>query len=46
MRTFLASKLLCVVALICFVLGAFHVGFPVHIVAAGPAFLAASFLVP
>jgi hypothetical protein len=41
-----ASRVLVVIALICFVLAAFHVGFPVDILAAGLAFLAASFLVP
>ena len=47
MRTFTASRLLVVIALILFVLAAFHVsGLPVDMIAAGLAFLAASFLVP
>lgn len=44
--TFTASKLLALIALVCFVLAAFHVGLPVDMIAAGLAFLAASFLVP
>ena len=47
MRTFTASRLLVVIALILFVLAAFRVSvLPVDMIAAGLAFLAASFLVP
>lgn len=45
--TFTASKLLCLIALVMFVLGAFGVSLPVvQIVPLGLTFLAASFLVP
>lgn len=44
--TFTVSRLLVVIALILFVLAAFHVPLPVDDLAAGLAFLAASFLVP
>jgi hypothetical protein len=46
MRTFTVSRLLVVIALIIFVLAAFRVSaLPVDMIAAGLAFLAASFLV-
>lgn len=45
--TFTASKLLCLIALVMFVLAAFGVALPVvQIVPLGLTFLAASFLVP
>jgi hypothetical protein len=45
--TFTASKLLCLIALVCFVLATFGVGLPiVQLVPLGLTFLAASFLVP
>ena len=47
MRTFTVSRLLVVIALILFVLATFRVtALPVDMIAAGLAFLAASFLVP
>lgn len=46
MPPFTVSKLLVLLALILFVLGAFHVVLPVDDLAAGLAFLAASYLVP
>lgn len=41
-----ASRILLVIALICFVLAAFSVSLPVDMIAAGLAFFAASFLIP
>lgn len=46
MQIVTVSRVLVVLALICFVLAAFHVVFPVDIIASGLAFLTASFLVP
>lgn len=40
------SRLLLVIALICFVLAAFSVSLPLNLVAVGLAFFAASFLLP
>lgn len=41
-----ASKILVVLALVCFVLAAFSVSLPIALTPLGLAFLAASFLVP
>lgn len=41
-----ASRLLCLIAAILFVLAAFNVSLPIGIVPLGLAFLASSFLVP
>lgn len=44
MNRIAVSRASIVAALLCFVLAAFHVTFPIDIIAAGLAFLAASFL--
>lgn len=44
--TFTASRLLLVLALICFVLAAFSVSLPIGLLPLGLAFFATSFLVP